>query len=56
MIKMYQKKSNPMAKELRTTKYKQRKVKNKMVYDRKYEEKWTPTKGLFQMLGKENTI
>ena len=50
-----------MAKEVRTPQYKQRIVENKMVYnrkdeDRKDEEKWTPTKGLFQMLDKDNTI
>ena len=30
-----QKKSNPMAKDLRTSKYKQRVVKNKKIYNRK---------------------
>ena len=50
MIKTYQKKSNPIAKEVRTPKYKQRIVDNKTVYNRKNERDWTPTKGLLQML------
>ena len=44
------KKSNPMAKEVRTPKYKQKVVKSKMVYDRKSDSKWSPTDGLFKML------
>ena len=54
MIKTYQKKSNPIAKELRTTKYSQRKTKNKMIYDRKNNVNWSPTDGLFKMLNKSN--
>ena len=54
MTRMYQKKSNPMAREVRTPKYKQRIVKSKIVYNRKDEKDWTPTKGLLQML-KGNT-
>ena len=50
MIKVAQKKSNPMAREVRTPKYKQRIVKNKTVYNRKAEKEWTPTKGLLKML------
>ena len=50
MIKVYQKKSNPIAKEVRTPKYKQKIVDNKTVYNRKDESNWTPTKGLLQML------
>jgi hypothetical protein len=50
VIKVYQKKSNPMAKEVRTPQYKQRIVKNKTVYSRKEEKNWTPTKGLLKML------
>ena len=52
MIEMYQKKSNPIAKEVRTPKYKQRVVKDKTVYSRKDEKDWTPTKGLLKMLAK----
>tara|TARA_R100000789_G_C2899578_1_gene119946 strand:+ start:103 stop:270 length:168 start_codon:yes stop_codon:yes gene_type:complete len=44
------KKSNPMAKEVRTPKYKQRIVKNKTIYSRKEEKDWTPTTGLLKML------
>jgi|TARA_Y100000034_G_scaffold78243_1_gene94064 hypothetical protein len=44
------KKSNPMAREVRTPQYKQRIVKNKTIYSRKEEKKWTPTKGLLKML------
>ena len=44
------KKSNPMAKEVRTPKYRQRKVKDKTIYNRKEEKEWTPTKGLLKML------
>ena len=47
---MYQKKSNPVAKELKTSKYRQRKVKDKTIYNRKDEKDWTPTKGLLKML------
>ena len=50
MNKIYQKKYNPIAKEVRTPKYKQRIVDNKTVYNRKDERDWTPTKGLLQML------
>ena len=50
MVKMYQNKSNPIAKEVRTPKYKQRIVKNKMIYNRKDDAKWSPTDGLFKML------
>ena len=50
MIKIYQKKSNPIAKEVRTPKYKQRIVDTKTIYNRKDERDWTPTKGLLQML------
>jgi|LUMV01.1.fsa_nt_gb hypothetical protein len=50
MIKVAQKKSNPMAREVRTPKYRQRIVKNKMVYDRKDNIKWSPTDGLLKML------
>ena len=46
------KKLNPMPKEVRTTKYKQRIVKNKTVYSRKDEKDWTPKKGLLKMLAK----
>ena len=52
---MYQKKSNPMAKEVRTPKYKQKIVKNKMIYDRKDNIKWSPTDGLFKMLNDMKT-
>ena len=55
-IKMYQKKSNPIAKELRTSKYKQRRTRNKMIYNRKDEEVWTPIKGLLKMLDGKNVI
>jgi hypothetical protein len=44
------KKLNPMAKEVRTPKYKQKIVKSKMVYDRKDNIKWSPTYGLLKML------
>ncbi|MDP6527541.1 MAG: hypothetical protein QF858_01505 [Candidatus Pacebacteria bacterium] len=44
------KKRNPIAKELRTPRYRQRTVKSKTVYNRKDEETWTPIKGLLQML------
>ena len=47
---MYQKKSNPVAKELKTSKYRQRKVKDRTIYNRKDEKDWTPTKGLLKML------
>ena len=50
MIKTHQKKSNPIAREVRTPKYKQRIVDNKTIYNRKDERDWTPTKGLLQML------
>ena len=50
MIKIYQKKSNPIAKAVRTPKYKQKIVNNKTIYNRKDESGWTPTKGLLQML------
>ena len=50
MIKIYQKKSNPIAKAVRTPKYKQKIVNNKTIYNRKDEGGWTPTKGLLQML------
>ena len=50
MIKTHQKKSNPIARAVRTPKYKQRIVDNKTVYNRKDERDWTPTKGLLQML------
>ena len=50
MVKISQKKSNPMAKEVRTPKYKQRIVKNKTIYSRKEEKEWAPTKGLLKML------
>ena len=50
MIKTYQKKPNPIAREVRTTKYKQRIVGSKTIYNRKDERDWTPTKGLLQML------
>ncbi len=50
MIKVAQKKSNPMAREVRTPKYRQRIVKNKIVYDRKDNIKWSPTDGLLKML------
>ena len=50
MIKTYQKKSNPIAKELRTPKYSQKKIKNKMIYNRKDEKLWTPIIGLLKML------
>tara|TARA_R100001244_G_scaffold97751_1_gene73109 strand:- start:171 stop:386 length:216 start_codon:yes stop_codon:yes gene_type:complete len=56
MIKTFQKKSNPVAKELRTSKYRQRKTINKMVYNRKDEEVWTPIKGLLKMLDGKNVI
>ena len=56
MIKTFQKKSNPVAKELRTSKYRQRKTKNKMVYNRKDGEVWTPIKGLLKMLDGKNVI
>jgi hypothetical protein len=44
------KKSNPIAREVRTPKYKQRIVKNKTIYSRKEEKEWAPTKGLLKML------
>ena len=47
---MYQKKSNPVAKELKTSKYRQRKVKDRTIYNRKDEKDWTPTKGLLKIL------
>ena len=47
---MYQKKSNPIAKELRTPKYIQKKTKNKLIYDRKSDVKWSPTYGLLKIL------
>ena len=50
MIKTYQKKPNPIAREVRTPKYKQRIVDTKTIYNRKDERDWTPTKGLLQML------
>ena len=50
MNKIYQKKSNQIAKEVRTPKYKQRIEDNKNVYNRKDESDWTTTKGLLQML------
>ena len=53
MIKTYQKKSNPIAKELRTPKYIQRKTKNKIIYDRKSDIKWSSTYGLLKMLGEK---
>jgi hypothetical protein len=46
------KRRNPVAKELRSPKYKQQTVKSKTVYSRKDETSWTPTKGLLQMLQK----
>ena len=55
MTKMYQNKSNPIAKEVRTPKYRQKIVKNRMVYSRKDEKNWTPTKGLLQMLDNPKT-
>ena len=44
------KKSNPMAKEVRTPKYRQRKEADKTIYNRKEEKEWAPTKGLLKML------
>ena len=48
-LKTSYKKHNPIAKDLRTSKYKQRKVKDKTVYDRK-RDAWTPTQGLLKMM------
>ena len=50
MIKIHQKKSNPIARAVRTPKYKQRIVDTKTIYNRKDERDWTPIKGLLQML------
>ena len=44
------KNKNPIAKELRTPKYSQRKTKNKVIYDRKNNIKWSSTDGLLKML------
>ena len=49
---MTKKKSNPIAREVRTPKYKQRIVKNKMIYNRKYDKIWTSTEGLLKMLNR----
>jgi len=38
MVKKKQRKSNPIAKDLRTSKYKQRLVDNKKTYNRKKEK------------------
>ena len=48
-LKTSYKKQNPVAKDLRTSKYRQRKVKDKTLYDRK-RDAWTPTQGLLKML------
>ena len=48
-LKTPYKKQNPIAKDLRTSKYRQRKVRDKTLYDRK-RDAWTPTQGLLKML------
>ena len=48
-LKTPYKKQNPIAKDLRTSKYRQRKVKDKTLYDRK-RDVWTSTQGLLKML------
>ena len=48
-LKTPYKKKNPIAKDLRTSKYRQRKVKDKTLYDRK-RDVWTSTQGLLKML------
>jgi len=48
-LKTPYKKKNPIAKDLRTSKYRQRKVKDRTLYDRK-RDAWSPTQGLFKML------
>ena len=48
-LKTPYKKQNPIAKDLRTSKYRQRKVKDRTLYDRK-RDAWTPTQGLLKMM------
>ena len=48
-LKTSYKKKNPVAKDLRTSKYRQRKVRDKTLYDRK-RDAWSPTQGLLKMM------
>ena len=48
-LKTPYKKQNPIAKDLRTPKYRQQKVKDRTLYDRK-RDAWTPTQGLLKMM------